>query len=263
MLEPVQAHIRFMDLPAELRNMVYEFIFTEHKDIAITTFTSKYTSRRPSREGFKHYHLHKGMVWDTRKGKWIGQTPSAHSLLGVSRQIQAEAAPVAYGDNEFAFDTLQSMKTFLDSIGSMCQLLKHVGLRCVGYHKSVASSAFHRLKPANNLKSLAFRHATVCELLDKAHVEVTPLQLAVDCRPMLKALQKAQKTSDNPVNVLDVIQLKSEATCFRCKELSNHPDCPGHWCEVNCSERPRHVAEIQSQIRKHVAEQLGIEEVSL
>ena len=100
MLEPVHEHFRFMDLPAELRNAIYNMLLKEPEGIKIKRFVSKFlSSQRAVRSGFRN-GSHKAMSWNKTEAKWEGQVPSAHSLLRVSREMKSETARLAYGSNQ-------------------------------------------------------------------------------------------------------------------------------------------------------------------
>ncbi|KAK4505229.1 hypothetical protein PRZ48_003192 [Zasmidium cellare] len=237
MLEPVTDHFRFLALPAEIRNLIYEFLFQTSCRVAIRKVRSRYVPARP-----------------------------AYSVLRVNRQVQAEAAPVGYGKPQFSFNCLSDLKNFLDDIGSMSQFLGHIGFHHHFYHRTVATSTFHRLKDAKRLRSLTFLHLTVCEQARSDHKLTTASQLAADLRPLFKVLQRAQKSSDSPINVLDILKLGEEAYRTICKDGKDGKDCDcgKGWynCPTKCQFKEKHIEEAQARVRKALAKELGLEDAS-
>ncbi|KAK5708636.1 hypothetical protein LTR17_020526 [Elasticomyces elasticus] len=65
-LEPYTKIFRFMDLPPELRVVVYEMVLSEPNPISMTTYKF-----RPVRETFPNQALYQDLKWDPSLGKWI------------------------------------------------------------------------------------------------------------------------------------------------------------------------------------------------
>lgn len=270
MLEPIaeesEKPFRFLDLPAELRNHIFDMVFKEDKDIDIETFTSRYSSRRAVREGFRWHAKHLHMKWNAEDSNWDGQTPSAHSLLRVCKQINAEAAPIAYGSNQFGFDGLQELKAFLSSIGTMRRFLRHIALKWSKFHRTLATPAFHMLKDAKMLQTLSFGNQMIDDGCDSnpAYRSVEIQQLALNLKPMLKVLHKAQLSSEKPMNVSSIIRIAPESYYTICEdgEMGKNCKCNTFPARKKCRALLQHVEDVQTRLQKAIADTLGIEVAS-
>ena len=89
MLEPV-AGFPFLELPAEVRNIIYSHLLEEDKPIRMDTTKVTHQPRRPVRLGFRSSDGHTGLTWNRNTHKWIDQSPSAHTILRVNKQIFRE-----------------------------------------------------------------------------------------------------------------------------------------------------------------------------
>lgn len=104
----------FLDLPGELRNQVYGYLFVkEGCDVGIN---------EPAATSHKQRQGHPTPVFSPRlgfKSLYKGEDMSIHAirLLQVCRQVRAEAANYFYGSNSFHFQTTKYAQAFLDCIG--------------------------------------------------------------------------------------------------------------------------------------------------
>lgn len=188
--------------------------------------------------------------------------------MGASKQINAEAAPVAYSGVHFSFDDLPALNTFLNDIGTMRKFLKHVCLRRSAYHKSLASPAFHKLKDAKGLRSLTLHHVTICQERERSEFDYKPVSLdkvIADLKPLMGVLHKAQKSSDSPINALDILKVACELLMDPCQDgkegrLCNHTPAPYPCCDKRCHEWEQHAKETEDFLRAKLTEALGLKD---
>ena len=178
---------RFMDLPPEIRMMIYECMIPSIGFLKISTHKRVNEPRRP---------LVLQSIWDRPIQKWTDQPSFALTFLRASKQTLQEAAPLLYSNNEFRFSCLGDMKVFLDRIGSMRPHVRHISIDENGYQRTKARSAFHSLKDASNLRTFSFHHSN----LQKPHnwfarKSVAPEIFVLQIDTLLKCLRKAHQNS--------------------------------------------------------------------
>ncbi|TKA63477.1 hypothetical protein B0A55_10615 [Friedmanniomyces simplex] len=128
MLQPVTItdYFRFMDLPPELRKMVYDLVLLEKSEkITIESYKPVGQPRRPVRQGFRYTgrNDHRGMTWDKTRGKWIGQLPSN---LGVLRALYK-----ARKNDDTAVSVFDIIKLPESEVCRQCKYNKeHASYRC-------------------------------------------------------------------------------------------------------------------------------------
>ncbi|KAK5674921.1 hypothetical protein LTS10_012333 [Elasticomyces elasticus] len=259
MLEPVnnKNYFRFMDLPPELRKMVYEILLSEVNAIEIETHKVVREDRRPVRKGFGDKVAHNTMKWESATGKWIGQVPSTFALLRVSKQLLNETAPVAYGSNVFNLDCFKVAELFLKTISSMRQYFRAVQFGQYAYQKAKARGIFDFLADAVKLRSITIKHRTVCA--GERYHRSSPNELVEMCWAAFQKMHTVRKTDSNAVPVLDLLQIDLPRLCFACKE-ENGGNCEGCCGSRPCSEVEEHGGEVAGQFRVRLAGALGIEE---
>ncbi|KAF2869841.1 hypothetical protein BDV95DRAFT_89008 [Massariosphaeria phaeospora] len=129
----------FTKLPAEIRNMIYEYSVVANEKIRIV--------------GHKDT---KGRMIAKRTFGYLGPRNDINlSLLRVSRQVREECTPVLYAKNRFCFEQASSMTLFMAQHATRLSDLRHVtiGFRCA--HASTTSfAAFSSLAHTTNLQSI-------------------------------------------------------------------------------------------------------------
>ncbi|KAF2633076.1 hypothetical protein BU25DRAFT_329375 [Macroventuria anomochaeta] len=114
----------FLDLPRELRDLIYSYTF--HVAGAIFVYTKDpYQPERKLRSKIVR-HKNAGVVEPQSVYKWIST-----GLLQTCRQLHAEAAPVLYGDNTFRIWFLNKTNLAL----AYCQLVRHVTFTTEATHR--------------------------------------------------------------------------------------------------------------------------------
>jgi hypothetical protein len=124
----------FLDLPPEIRNMIYRYLLKSAKPIKPPGFQTLYELRvRLSKDN--------RVIRDNKLG-----------IACVCRQIKDEALAFYFGSNTFKFSYVQNMATFLYSIGG--ERRKHIRNISFDYSGLEAFEAFILLGKCANLKQL-------------------------------------------------------------------------------------------------------------
>jgi len=267
MLEPytISKCFRFLDLPPELRKMVYDMLLVESAwpgYIDIESHKPVGKPRRPVRTGFRR-RAHRGMDWNPTVGKWVGQTISNLSLLRVNKQMLSETAPVVYGQNTFKFSHMKYADIFLKTVSSNCRYLRYFQLGEYAYDVAKAPAVFTMLTAATSLRKLTIAHRNICQSIGTQYYQryrrTTMKMFVAQCMPLLKARHEAQDEADDVVNVLDLITIGTRG-CMRCsKPQLSAGICITTECGVSCQESAKHQEETVASLRGMIAEELDIE----
>ncbi|KAK4900237.1 hypothetical protein LTR27_002461 [Elasticomyces elasticus] len=223
MLQPVEItdYFRFMDLPPELRKMVYGFVLLEQANkICIDVYKAKARARRPMKSGFswddkraKGY----GFKWDKDQGKVMGRPWSGLSLLRVSKQLLAEAAPVIYGQHVFSFRDMSVMECFLSTIGGMRHFLKDIELGRFCYIVTKFRPAFKLLKNAKSLRTIKMPHNFLCSRA-RAHGDksISMESFVEETAAMLIGQHELRKTREDGSTIFNLFTGLEPEPCYRC-----------------------------------------------
>ncbi|KAF1846923.1 uncharacterized protein K460DRAFT_413745 [Cucurbitaria berberidis CBS 394.84] len=136
----------FMQLPAEIRNMIYSYALTDPSGInfVATTKHKRRTVERVSEEtqsGLSRGWYRRGRINDQVRAQYKEPVSLVPSLLAVSAQVYFEAQDVLYG-NEFVFADTSALYSFLINLGpSGAKRLKT--LRLLGWSYGRASKAYN------------------------------------------------------------------------------------------------------------------------
>ncbi|KAK3616387.1 hypothetical protein LTR56_025988 [Elasticomyces elasticus] len=248
MLMPVKIteYFPFMDLPPELRKMVYELVLLDEKtkQITIDSYKPPGLPRRAVQSGFRSSRRggpHHGLTWDKAKGKWLGQKPTNMGLLRVSHQVRHETAPFVYGLQTFHCLDMSAMEIFLQTIGSdMRGYLKHLPFNEYGYKPGKEYPIFRLLRDAKSLRRMTFPHDLICTDKKTWHFgkRISLESLVHAAAPMLKALHETREDDDAAVPVFDIIELEKPRICYQCQKHKDTPTykCSDMTCGYKCSD---------------------------
>ena len=192
----------FRDLPPEIRNNIYGLALHVEKAIPLdwTVGTISIVQLCPK--------VLTGSKYADKQTTCLNV-----NLLRTNRQVNAEATPVLYGANTFAFGlshlvgSEQVPLTFLQTIGDSRKCIRHVDLDNIGNAVKMRS-ALHLLKQAAQLDSFACSHDILndlCSMTSKFNALL----------PWLKTLQKAADAAKGRQGPLEVLKLPTKArACF-------------------------------------------------
>ncbi|KXT12602.1 hypothetical protein AC579_363 [Pseudocercospora musae] len=257
MLEPVTDHFRFLDLPPEIRNLIYDELLLERNPVKVITYKAKGRARRAVRSTLQHSHP--GLIWNSDLGTWTGQASSAHVILQVNQQILAEAGPIAYGSNVFRLDDYRGLRCFLEGIGRMRAYLKHISLFSPIYYTTIATPALHKLKDAKGLVSLEYAAGMLSDSAD-TYKGVTPQGLFHDCKQLLKSLHSHRKKHRASVDdVIDVVKITPGAWVICAKARRGEScHCGSVMGEDGCKSRITQLEKWNKELRQMMVEEFGM-----
>lgn len=154
----------FMELPPEIRDLVYEFALTDSTDMAIAAHIQN--KRRTVARRAIHGDTLISVPKNTRKRKGSKQTTNdgescslVPALLAVSKQLHSEAVGFLY-HQPLIFEDPHALHSFLASVGRHREYIRDVVLQRWGYGRGTKNAmnfaAFPLLGLCTNLKSLKF-----------------------------------------------------------------------------------------------------------
>ena len=164
-----EKNVGFLDLPPEIRNIIYQLVFKYDEPIEVSL-------------------MHSCIDYPS-----FGTAKTATQLLRVCRQVNGEAIPVFYGSNIFDVWNDATFHDFVNWIGSSAKHLRHLKLTFIT-NQSQLRSALHRLKQAKAFETFEW----VC---DRGQ-----LDLLKNFVPWLKALKKIRQAGGKTFDALDVLR---------------------------------------------------------
>ena len=164
----------FLDLPAEIRNQIYDYLLPDNGTIRLDSYWSRplYRSRT---------HLNR--------------------ILQKCHQVHKEASPMLYSSRAIAFGSSKAFLLCLKAIGPMKHHIRHI-LIGRGWSYDKMRSAFHRLKSVTSLRTI--------DLGPGARVRSTE-KIALTCKQYVMALQRTKSSEAERRAVMDVIQTIHQA----------------------------------------------------
>lgn len=210
-------------LPIEVRQKIYSLVLVEPDEIDIKVYNAPnpVVARGVARDTHKRNSKHRGQIY--RGSRWFPVVSSNAELLRVSKQVQADAAPLFYGLNRFEFQTTNALERFLNQVGGIKAHIRHLTLLGRAFwHSRPASpyAALHRflkaLAASRDLRCLNISYVYFCTS-DSGNpppdFKPNVKQLVKHCIPLLKPLQTSYKAKNLAQNFLDVVNIEAPR-CF-------------------------------------------------
>lgn len=200
-----------MELPAELRDMIYEIVLCDPNGISLVSKTK--ACRRTVRRG-RVYDSEDGSYWHGRRripspdspDSAIKSTTLIPNILAVSKQIREEAINCLY-NQDFVFEDTVALHRFLATIG-LCnqQRLLNIEIKAFATGRRtmpVNYCAFALLANATNLKSVKIsRHHSWRYRSPSNHAK----GLYRDAHSFMEAFGDAHGRKDAAVDIIDITQ---------------------------------------------------------
>ena len=250
-------HFRFMNLPPEIRTMIYGLLLTEEAPVQIRTRQTNGRHQRPVRESFLNTAEHKSYDKDSKTGKWIGMDPSSASIIRTSRIIHIEAAPILYGTNSFFLGQILDLGVFLNTIGKNRKYIKQMRLLST-YGKSTSRKVETAMEPlgrAIGLRLLQVHHDMFCHQ-SCADLDKEIMKSRVEAfKPHLRQIL-AVKEDRTVQEVVDMIQVTWQK-CGMCSDGNKCGQCSNSWSgRIKCNNAAAHCDAIGVEFRKMLTEAL-------
>ncbi|GIZ37113.1 hypothetical protein CKM354_000057300 [Cercospora kikuchii] len=252
LLEPSTEHFPFLELPAEIRQMIYNECFKDSRSMKIKLFPTKKNGLRAIS---CRRLLDTPARFDQTTKTWVNKPASALGLLAVNKQIKDEAVSTLYS-NVFDFPDFRTCQIFLESIGTMLSLLRDVAFQRGSYQKSKARTLFFKLREAKGLRSLTFHFRDVSGEARKSSVSTATF--AADCKTMMTSFHKSRKAQDGLPGVLELVRLIPECKFCWLKSIgisslaASEKTC-------NCEDFKTECEESQKDFRDLIAKSVGVE----
>ncbi|KAL1797799.1 hypothetical protein ACET3X_004405 [Alternaria dauci] len=199
----------FLDLPAEIRNMIYEYTLTDpaginlagtwkHKRRTVERITAKCQANISTNRNWTDTRL----MNDNIRSQHEQPAALVPSLLAVSKQIHQECIDILYGNNEFIFANSFALYNFMINLGPRtAKHLKTLRIRGWLYGRAMKAynhSCFATLVWATNITAFHIDTRVGGYRATKYGAE----QLYRDAFPWMEAVGLAQGKVDAVVDIL-------------------------------------------------------------
>lgn len=202
---PAEAKKGFLDLPPELRNIIYSHLLGDGLRMLIALDRSQSGRQR------QHQHHSKSILHP--------------SILSTCKSIRKETRPILYGANTFIFHFPDHIMNFSDSIGDNRNHLRHITL-CLLKSPSEFNPAMNDyVAKMSSLVKMEFTASTVWPLTAENMAE----RLALPAWEMWK--NRRGNTSNTMNSVVDIFRfgeyewIKHSRWCYSGASRGNHRSC--------------------------------------
>ncbi|KAF2468859.1 uncharacterized protein BDR25DRAFT_289805 [Lindgomyces ingoldianus] len=199
----------FLELPAEIRIMIYEYCLTDPQNIHLLSVTENYrrTVERADVTYMKrrlNHWTNSNMSNNEELDEVVEPRKLVPSILAVNKQIYKEGREMLYG-NAFVFSDPLALHSFMANIGPRAAaLLKDITIGSWQYsrgmHKAYNHACFAVLAFATNIQKLKLD----CWLGTGSQPKWVARQIYRDGFPWLEAVAAAKGKLDAAVDVIEV-----------------------------------------------------------
>ncbi|KAF2734099.1 hypothetical protein EJ04DRAFT_494072 [Polyplosphaeria fusca] len=232
---PKRKIFQFLELPAEIRNMIYGYCLSSSRGITLVSDTVKYR-RTVRRAGWEYIERAFGLhahhrdpddddddeEQDGERTHWMEPRPLVPALLAVNKQIHGEACKILYSNRFHMADTL-TMHSFIVNMGPRAAaLIKNITIRgwggYRGMHKAYNHASFAALAAATNLEKLKIE-TTISWGREPKWVA---RQIYRDGFPWLEAVGVAKGEYDAAVDLIELTEDNFSGRSWRRPTQSTH-----------------------------------------
>lgn len=203
--EPVASDsFRFMDLPPEIRNMIYNCALSSQNHAVHLTGSRQNTL---------------AAYWENSRGVY-SRVSGSTGIVTTCRQVYEESVPILYGGNDFEFRCTTTLSIFMTGIGSAAQYLRKIPVdRCV---YSSMRKAMRLLEKATSLESFHFKvykwSTRDDDMYQHYYRESLPYWLASHFKLLLLLLQTTRNDREAVFGILRFDEL--EGKCLHCRAFN-------------------------------------------
>ena len=201
----------FLRLPAEIRNMVYSYLFQGSVSTASIRVGNR--ARLSAR-------------WLDAEDKVVSEKPSTN-ILALCRTISQEVASVFYGSIVFSFSGMSDLRTFLVGVGSCARLIRHV--KVIYYSNYNARPAMDLLTQAVELRSLHLAQHQPYDHVFRPNSNNMMYNLTLSLKPLFEVLHNNRNDREAVVSILHIEAniaecAKGASGCAECGKAKEHKD---------------------------------------
>lgn len=255
-LKPYTKYFQFLELPLDIRRMIYDELLLDPGPIDITTYKPKGAPRHAV--SYQLAFRRDLGFWNPETRKFQHGTTNNIGVMQVNRQIRQEASTAMYGGNTFRFDKFNTCQLFLSRLGDIRVHIRHIAFFAHAYQKTKARGMFLQLKDVNGLRTINISYREFDDLFAGGPHLWSVKQLAADCKIMMTALHKFRQGRSNLPSVLELIKV-TWSICTGCakakkREGESNVACP------ECTTIREAGKATQKRVRTAIAATMGIEQ---
>ncbi|KAH7139183.1 hypothetical protein B0J11DRAFT_36896 [Dendryphion nanum] len=218
----------FLELPAEIRNMIYDLCLHEPAGIYLSSTTEKFrrTVERASEDDIQRvkrqsrYRNNDGQDDDDED---LVTQPLVPALLAVNQQMYREGRDILYSNSIRVLDPL-ALHSFMVNIGPRAAALVKDLTLCSwggwrGMHKAYNHASFAAMMSATNIEKFKLDGWLMC----KNNPKYVARQLYRDGFPWLEAVGSAKGSMEAAVNLIEIAKVNFEGRFWqRRDEINDH-----------------------------------------